>query len=145
MSAICEYITNPAYDDYSFTSSINSIWASVDSSTDLTQMLDSVFEGVGTVPVYSFRFNIEQCVFLNNYSGMQGTAVYIKQMNKIRMFTTNFVQNGATFTQVEFANSPLALYMTNRPISFFDPTQVCQDEFQYIDYCTLTTPRFSLI
>lgn len=98
MSAICEYITNPAYDDYSFTSSINSIWASVDSSTDLTQMLDSVFEGVGTVPVYSFRFNIEQSVFLNNYSGMQGTAVYIKQMNKIRMFTTNFVQNGATFT-----------------------------------------------
>lgn len=108
---------------------MQSIWVAVDMIQDLYEPLDSVLDGASTISVMSFKFNIENSQFIENYSGMKGTAVYLKQMSKIRIVNTVFQNNGPTFSNAEYQYSGQTLYMSNRPISYYDPNEVCLDEF----------------
>lgn len=62
-----------------------SIWIAVDLLQDLYEPLDSVLEGQQTLSVLSFRFAIDNCKFTENTSGMKGSAVYLKQISKIKI------------------------------------------------------------
>lgn len=66
------------------------MFVAVDLLKDLTEPLDSVFEGIGTVTVYTFKFNIENSKFTENYSGLKGTAAYFKHVSKIRIIGSTF-------------------------------------------------------
>lgn len=97
------------------------MWVALDLIQDLFSTLDSVIIGAGTISVYTFRFSISNSNFYENYSGLKGTAIFFNKISKIRMTNTIFQYNSPTFSANEYQYSPLAIYMTNRPISYFDP------------------------
>jgi hypothetical protein len=111
------------------------MWVAIDLLQDLYEPLGSVFNGEGTVSVLSFKFYINDCVFQENYSGQKGSAVYLKQMSKIKIVSTRFESNGPSTTLQEFQYSPHTVYMTNRAIAFYDPEEICLDEFSYMNDC----------
>ena len=76
MAAVCKYLFNPLHDDYYSTSSVTSVWLTLDQTQDEYEPLTSVLEGVDSISVYSFKYNVDTCQFNENYSGLKGTAAY---------------------------------------------------------------------
>ena len=121
ISALCTYIFNQNHDDYYSTSSINSVFALIDTFSDLVEPVSSVLDGFEVLNVYTFKFNIDSTQFIENYSGLKGTAAYFKQMSKVRITNSLIQNNGPVFSSQEYSYSPHTTYLTNNAISFYDP------------------------
>ena len=67
---------------------------------------------------------------------MKGSAVYLKNINKIRITGSVFQENGPVYSLLEYSISPFVSYLVNRAITYNDPTDTCIDEFNYLNDCT---------
>ncbi len=74
--------------------------------------------------------NIQGNQFTNNYSGRKGTAVYIFQMTRVRLYDNTFFGNGPVYAMAENLYSVYKNFFSGRTMSFTDPE--CPDEFQYL-------------
>ena len=86
ISALCTYLDEEDHDDYYHTSAFNSTDITKDiNNTATVTISSSVDSSYARYKVQSFQFTIMGCNFTENYSGQKGTAVYIMQINKIRI------------------------------------------------------------
>jgi hypothetical protein len=74
-------------------------------------------------------------MFTENYSGRKGSAVYIKNMNRIRITNCTFQNNGPVFSYLELDLSPYHIYFSTRSLTYYDEREECFDEFNYIESC----------
>ncbi len=85
--------------------------------------------------VLSYKFFIGNSNFTENMSGNKGSAIYLKQMSKIKIINSFFQYNGPVTTVDEYKYSPSTIYFTNRATSFYDPDGLCMDEFSFLSEC----------
>jgi len=97
--------------------------------------------------MFSYTVNIENNIFRENLAGSKGTALFIKNINSVRIHNCSFDKNGPLLSSLEINKSPYVNYLSNRSIVFTDKNPECQNEFEYMSNCydSLTLPMWSHI
>jgi len=86
--------------------------------------------------VRQFQTYLTSNYFGENFTGIKGSAVYIKNMSKIRIYSSTFYHNGPTLSIREAAFSTYYKALSRTEVVMFtDVGQVCVDEFQYLEDC----------
>lgn len=89
VSGYCELLTNSQLEDYEYTSSYKA-FNSTRSDRLATISIECLSCGL-SLTILANYFNIEDNDFFENYSGMKGTAVYVRQMSNVRINNCTFV------------------------------------------------------
>lgn len=63
---------------------------------------------------------------------MKGSAIYLKNMNRVLISDCLFKFNGPVFSVKETKISPYVAYLSKRAITYFDETGTCGDEFEHL-------------
>jgi hypothetical protein len=81
--------------------------------------------------IYQSKTNLEDNLFLENLSGGKGSAVYIRQMSDIRIYSNVFKENKPVYAGLELVYSPFTNYLSQRAMTFYD--DVCVDEVNFLE------------
>ncbi|CDW73676.1 UNKNOWN [Stylonychia lemnae] len=136
ISAVCEYLDEEDHDDYYHTSTFYSNDILTDNNNAITSTIQSLSDASTRFRVQSYQFTITGCNFTENYSGIKGTAIYLKYINKIRIQNSTFASSGPVYAVLEQLYSPYsAIFKSNISVTFQDLNGVCKDEFSYINNC----------
>ncbi|TNV74720.1 hypothetical protein FGO68_gene12535 [Halteria grandinella] len=135
ITLICEYLTDTSIDDYLRTSGIGK---------ELTSSSISSKANVNT----KFSINIKGVSimgndFQENYSGLKGSALYIKKFSQISIYDNNFFQNGPVYSSIERKYSPFSERINSQPYTYRHET--CADEMQYLQNCDNSETDYLLL
>lgn len=147
IAGVCKFLsplTNTQHDDFKATSSFTYLYFGVDLLYDLnTNYVDFVDQSV-SFNIYTFRFAVLDNIFEENFSGMRGSAVYIKYMSRPRIVNCTFTNNGPIMVNIEVNLSPFMALLSPRPVTYYDESETCFDEYEYLEKCqtNITTIDF---
>ena len=81
VSALCSYLDNSNYDDYSD----NSGYPITDPKikADNAQITFTLMTDYSNITIDKYKLRIQNSFFIENYSGMKGSALYIKQYSNV--------------------------------------------------------------
>jgi hypothetical protein len=78
---------------------------------------------------------IHKNTFKENFSGLKGTALYLKGISNTEISSSTFTLNRPVYKKDELDYSPYVKYFSSRGITFHDKKSICSDEFEYLVSC----------
>jgi hypothetical protein len=130
VSVTCTFIGSTHQDYYQMSSSVLASSDTIESYYLLTDPLDGL-----EYEVYTYILYILKDTFLENYSGLKGTALYINYISSPSIDLSDFVLNGPVYSYFELLYSPYLKYFSTRTITYYDQYKECLNEFSFLSSC----------
>ena len=81
------------------------------------------------------RLTIEDCTFTENSCGLRGSAIYVRNFNRVKITRNDFSRNWPVYVDVEEYVSPYYIHLAKSPLTFFDEAEICYFEADYQSKC----------
>lgn len=95
---LCDYLTDTTAKDYKHTSAFVNVYIAFEMFRSITDPIQDLVDTSITYDVYMYAVGIISSTFDTNFSGMKGTAVYMRGPSKAIISGSTFTNNAPTYS-----------------------------------------------